>query len=169
MGRLFDTAAALLGFTHEITFEGQAAMWLEHMATQASRVEAYPFPYAAGELDFRPLLSAITSDRLRGRGVPEIARRFQLGIAQGIYDAAVILSQQHQVDTLALSGGVFQNGLLLSDVKMLFAKTSLQIWTNHSVPPNDGGISLGQAALAASATKSGTKQRVQLDRETTLV
>ena len=167
VGRLFDAAAALLGFTHEITFEGQAAMWLEHMAMQASCVEAYPFPYAAGELDFRPLLNAVISDRLRGRDVPEIARCFQLGIARGIYDAAVVLSQQHKVDTLALSGGVFQNELLLSDLKTLFQATSLQIWTNHAVPPNDGGISLGQAALAVSAIEPAGKQLAKVDREPT--
>jgi hydrogenase maturation protein HypF len=166
-GRLFDTAAALLGFTHEITFEGQAAMWLEHMAMRALPVEAYPFPYAAGELDFRPLLNAIISDRTRGRDLPEIARGFQLGIARGIYDAAIVLCQQHQVDTLALSGGVFQNELLLSDLKTLFAGTNLRVWTNHAVPPNDGGISLGQAALAVAAIEPATKQLAKVAHETT--
>ena len=56
LGRLFDTAAALLGFTRDITFEGQAAMWVEHMARSAARCDCYPFPFADGELDFRPLL-----------------------------------------------------------------------------------------------------------------
>ena len=57
VGRLFDAAAALLGFTREVTFEGQAAMWLEQLARGAAWEEAYPFPYAGGELDFRPLLA----------------------------------------------------------------------------------------------------------------
>lgn len=149
MGRLFDTAAALLGFTREITFEGQAAMWLEHLATKAPDTEPYPFPFVEGELDFRPLLDAVIFDRLHGRNTVEIARSFQRGIAKGLQSAAIALSRDLQLDTVVLSGGVFQNELLMTDLKKLFQSGDLQIWTNHSVPPNDGGISLGQATLAA--------------------
>src|SRR6202011_4395250 len=67
MGRLFDTVAALLGFTREITFEGQAAMWLEHLAAAAGETAQYEFPLRDGELDYRPLLAAVIDDRLRGR------------------------------------------------------------------------------------------------------
>jgi hydrogenase maturation protein HypF len=81
--------------------------------------------------------------------VREIARSFQRGIAQGLRDAVVEISSSHGLDTVALSGGVFQNELLLADLKSLLADGALQVWTNHAVPPNDGGISLGQAALAA--------------------
>jgi hydrogenase maturation protein HypF len=59
------------------------------------------------------------------------------------------LSSAHRIDTVVLSGGVFQNELLLEDLKSLLANEHLEIWTNHAVPPNDGGISLGQAAIAA--------------------
>lgn len=149
-GRLFDAAAALLGFTREITFEGQAAMWLEQLARTAnSRSEPYPFPFTGEELDFRPLLRAVIEDRLRGRSPNEIARAFQRGVAQGLTGAILALSRSHRVDTAVMSGGVFQNELLLQDLKSLLADSSLQLWTNRSVPANDGGISLGQAALAA--------------------
>jgi hydrogenase maturation protein HypF len=149
MGRLFDTAAALLGFTREISFEGQAAMWLEQRARKASSCEPYPFPFTGEELDFRPLLRAVVEDRLRGRNVSEIARSFQRGIAQGLCDALSAISRTHGLNTVVLSGGVFQNELLLEDLKSLLTDKSLRVWTNHAVPPNDGGISLGQAALAA--------------------
>jgi hydrogenase maturation protein HypF len=149
MGRLFDSAAALLGFTRGITFEGQAAMWLEDLAHKASGPETYPFPFANGELDFRPLLRAVAEDRKRGRGRCEIARAFQRGVAQGLRDAVVALCHDLGTDTVVMSGGVFQNELLLSDVRDLLGGEPLAIWTNHFVPPNDGGISLGQAALAA--------------------
>jgi hydrogenase maturation protein HypF len=156
IGRLFDSAAALLGFTHAITFEGQAAMWLEALARKAGGAEAYSFPFATGELDFRPLLRAVTEDRKRGRKLPEIARAFQRGVAQGLCATIKALSGEQQLDTVVLSGGVFQNELLLWDVRDLLSDEPLAIWTNHAVPPNDGGISLGQAALAAFArTKSG--------------
>jgi hydrogenase maturation protein HypF len=156
IGRLFDTAAALLGFTREITFEGQAAMWLERVAQGASKEEPYPFPFGSGELDFRPLLLAVAEDRLRQRPVPEIARAFQLGVGTGIRDAVTSLSRELQLNTVVLSGGVFQNELLLSDVQELLRESGLEIWTNRAVPPNDGGISLGQAALAAFQLESAS-------------
>jgi hydrogenase maturation protein HypF len=149
MGRLFDTAAALLGFTRETTFEGQAAMWLERMAHHSREVEGYEFPFLNAELDFRPALEGIIRDRLRGRDLTEIARAFHRGIAAGLRQALIQLCSAHDTDTVVLSGGVFQNELLLRDLKFLLARDSLQIWTNHVVPANDGGISLGQAALAA--------------------
>ncbi len=149
IGRLFDTAAALLGFTREITFEGQAAMWLEQLARRAPSSEAYLLPFTGGELDFGPLLGAVVEDRLHGRDVREIASSFQRGIAQGLWDAVNVIACRYGLETVVLSGGVFQNELLLQDLKTLQAGGSLQIWTNHAVPPNDGGISLGQAALAA--------------------
>jgi len=103
------------------------------------------------ELDFRPLLSAVAEDRRKGRSIREIARAFQLGVAHGVRDAAKTICRGKNLNTIVLSGGVFQNELLLEDLKSLLEAESLQIWTNHAVPPNDGGISLGQAALAALA------------------
>ena len=149
VGRLFDAAAALLGFTREISFEGQAAIWLEQLARAAPPTEPYPFPFLHSELDFRPLLLAVAQDRVRGRERKEIARAFQLGVAHGLHAAAIAVCRVHDVNTVVLSGGVFQNDLLLSDLKPLFEAASVNIWTNQAVPPNDGGISLGQAALAA--------------------
>jgi hydrogenase maturation protein HypF len=70
-------------------------------------------------------------------------------VAQGLRSALEIITQRHGVDAIVLSGGVFQNELLLEDLKSLLTDERLRVWTNHSVPPNDGGISLGQAALAA--------------------
>jgi hydrogenase maturation protein HypF len=152
VGRLFDSAAALLGFTRETTFEGQAAMWLEHLARGASASDAYPFPFADGELDFRPLLREVATDRGRGRKLEEIARSFQRGVAAGICHAASALCREHGLDSLVLSGGVFQNSMLLEDIQPELVNAGLQVLTNQNVPPNDGGISLGQAALAAFST-----------------
>lgn len=149
IGRLFDAAAALLGFTRPVTFEGQAAMWLEQLARGASVREAYPFPYTGEELDFRPLLQSVINDRLRGRDLGQIARAFHRGLGEGLRDAVVAVCRKHNLNTVVLSGGVFQNELLLEDLKDLLETESMQIWTNHLVPPNDGGISLGQAAIAA--------------------
>jgi hydrogenase maturation protein HypF len=148
-GRLFDAAAALLGFTRAVTFEGQAAIWLEHLARSASEVEPYPFPFSGGELDFRHLLRAVARDRQRGRPAAETARAFQAGFAHGVGEACVALCAARRTGTVVLSGGVFQNDLLLRDLRRLLERESLDVWINHAVPANDGGISLGQAALAA--------------------
>jgi hydrogenase maturation protein HypF len=149
VGRLFDAAAALLGFVRESTFEGQAAIWLEQQARVSSTEVAYPFPATNEELEFRPLLDAVIRGRLRGRGVADIARSFQRGVAVGTTELILQLCRSHAIDTVVLSGGVFQNELLLEDLKSLLEPHRIEVWTNQAVPPNDGGISLGQAALAA--------------------
>ncbi len=87
VGRLFDTAAALLGFTRQVSFEGQAAIWLEQIARNIPAADAYPFPFNDRELDFRPLLKSAANDRLRGRNPAEISRAFHRGVAQGLCDA----------------------------------------------------------------------------------
>ena len=148
-GRLFDAAAALLGFTRPVTFEGQAAMWLEQLARPAAAVAAYAFPHAGGELDWRPLLRAVIDDRRRGRDPREIARAFHSAVAHGIAEASVAICRSAGLATVVASGGVFQNAVLLDQLHRLLEQASLTLWINHAVPPNDGGISLGQAALGA--------------------
>lgn len=142
MGRLFDTAAALLGFTREMTFEAQAAMWLEHLAKRSAAVQPYSFPFVGGELDYRPLLQQMLEDRIRGRDMREIARAFHGAIAY----AMLAVVNEFQVETVVVSGGVFQNALLIA---MLREALGERLWTNRIVPANDGGICLGQAAIAA--------------------
>lgn len=152
MGRLFDASAALLGFTREITFEGQAAIWLEQLGRSGDpHVEPLPFPVSDSTLDFRPLLQAVVEARVRGRDAAEIAQALHKGVARGMSDAVKVLCEAHGTHTVALSGGVFQNELLLAEVKAQLEPERLRVWTNSAVPPNDGGISLGQAALAAFA------------------
>ena len=148
-GRLFDTAAAIAGFTREMSFEGQAAMWLQHLAHECEEAGAHPFPFTGEELDFRPLLATMLRDRLRGRPCAEIARAFHRGVATGISQAVLQLAGTLAIDTVVFSGGVFQNELLLRDIHALLSEARLTVWVNHAVPPNDGGISLGQAALGA--------------------
>jgi hydrogenase maturation protein HypF len=129
---------------------------MEHIARGAGKVEGYAFPFTDGELDFRPLLESVIRDRVRGRDRGEIARAFQRGIAVGLCDAALSLCREHGVHSLVLSGGVFQNELLLEDVTSLLENARVEVWTNHAVPPNDGGISLGQAAMAAFMMDGGS-------------
>src|SRR5258708_22434969 len=123
-------------------------MWVEELARSSTTTESYPFPFAGDELDYRPLLRAAIHDRVRGRDPAEIARAFQRGVSSGLRDAVLSICESQKIDTVALSGGVFQNELVLEDTAAMLGE-SVSIWTNHAVPPNDGGVSLGQAALAA--------------------
>ncbi|MDQ4079220.1 MAG: carbamoyltransferase HypF [Gemmatimonadota bacterium] len=154
VGRLFDTVAALCGFTRENTFEGQAAMWLEHVAGKGPAMEGAPLVFRDSELDFREVLDAVIRDRLAGRPESEIARQFHYSLACGIADATRAFCEQHNVSTVAFTGGVFQNALLLHDLERLLARSGIELWTNRTVPPNDGGVSLGQAALMLQVTRS---------------
>ena len=148
MGRLFDTVAALVGFTREQSFEGQAAMWLEHLARSSANVEPYPFPLVNGELDYRPALRAIVADRRAAREPAEIAHAFHGAVAQAVITVTGTLSNA----TVVISGGVFQNALL---VEMLREVLGPRLWCNAKVPANDGGLSLGQAALTAAGRAAG--------------
>jgi hydrogenase maturation protein HypF len=152
VGRLFDTAAALIGFTRPISYEGQAAIWLEQLARTASNTGFYPLPFDQNVLDWRYALRAIINERIQGRPPAEIARSFQRSVAVGLTRAIHEVSIEHGVGTIVLSGGVFQNELLLEDMRSLTKGTPLVIWTNSAVPTNDGGVSLGQAAIGAWLT-----------------
>lgn len=146
LGRVFDAAAAIVGFTRETSYEGQAAIWLEHLATTCAPQAAYPFP----QLDARPLLAAVVNDRLAGRDGREIAAAFHAAIATATVEQIVQLAEQHQLQYVACSGGVFQNELLWRLIVERLAESSeLRLVTNSAVPVNDGGIALGQAAIAS--------------------
>ncbi len=154
VGRLFDTVAALLGFTREISFEGQAAVWLEHLATKKNS-NTYPLPFKDGLLDFRPLLSAIIQARLNGVDRGEITFSFHQSFAKGLLAAITHLSEKHKLKIVVLSGGVFQNSLLLELLYKDLIKTDFTCLINQKVPSNDGGISLGQAALCCNKLYAG--------------
>ncbi|HZQ51103.1 MAG TPA: carbamoyltransferase HypF [Bryobacteraceae bacterium] len=164
VGRLFDTVAALLGFARDISYEGQAAIWLEQLA-QAAPACPYPFPLIDGTLDFRPLLEAVLDDRLGGRDVSTIARGFHAAVASGLFATARMLSESNSIDLVVLSGGVFQNELLLHEIQEQAAGCSIEIWTNQAVPPNDGGISFGQAAIACLETGPASTAKTPSDNE----
>jgi hydrogenase maturation protein HypF len=152
-GRLFDVAAALLGFTGEATFEAQAAIWLEQQASSATRSSVVPFDYSNAIIDWRPALEAVIALRLRGEAISAIAHGFHKGFAEISARVATHLCEQQKTRTLVLSGGVFQNAVLLGLLHEQLAEQDVQMWTNSAVPCGDGGLSLGQAALASVSTR----------------
>lgn len=150
MGRLFDAVAAILGFHQEISFEGEAAIWLEHIATKAPYFEEYSFPWTGREFDYRPLLNEIIETTLDGKDSSVIARSFHRSLARAVVESITSLSEEYSIHHIVLSGGVFQNSLLISDLTELLQDTKLQIIFSNQIPVNDNCISLGQAAMIAN-------------------
>ena len=155
-GRLFDAAAALLGVRDSINYEGQAAIELEQLAETLTpaEAEAYPAGLEAGEGPFTirgsDLLHAVIEDRTDGVPAPVIAARFHHGVAALIEAGCLLMRERHGLATVALSGGVFQNLLLLNATVGRLEARGFRVLLHGRVPCNDGGISLGQALVAAT-------------------
>ncbi|MFI6326772.1 carbamoyltransferase HypF [Micromonospora chersina] len=151
-GRLFDAVSALLGLHDRVTYEGQAAIAVEQRADRDERggyrVEA------AGPVPLlhvgRALVRCVVDDLLAGVDPGRIAARFHHGLADAVARAAVAVRERTGLATVALSGGVFQNVLLLDRVVSELERDGFRVLVHSRVPPNDGGISLGQAAVAAA-------------------
>jgi hydrogenase maturation protein HypF len=164
MGRLFDAVSALLGIRSEIDYEGQAAVELE-MAAYSSIIamnvsdkaisyaqERYPYRIVEDEgiriVRLKDLLSAVIEDFHHGISKERIAIRFHNTIAGMINEMCQLIADESGISQVALSGGVFQNRLLLRKTVSLLESSGLQVFTHRQVPCNDGGISLGQAVIA---------------------
>ncbi|HEY7420092.1 MAG TPA: carbamoyltransferase HypF, partial [Ktedonobacteraceae bacterium] len=154
LGRLFDAVAALLKLRNEVLYEGQAAIELEILATTCTeQVAAYPFLLRPGQpmqFDVVPLIDALVQDITRDIPAARIARRFHLTIAEMLAAGCNEVSKRTGLKQVALSGGVFQNQLLLEQLMARLQAMELQVYINRCVPPNDGGLSLGQLAVAAA-------------------
>jgi len=168
-GRLFDAAAAMLGISPESTsYEGQAACELEALAATrfSGDSSSYPTELAPGApltLQWGPLWNALLEDLANGVGRANIAARFHRGVISGLTAATRKLVESHGVSTVVLSGGVFQNRLLLEGVCAGLAQSRVKVLVPRSVPANDGGIALGQALIAAA--RSLTETSASLDRD----
>lgn len=142
MGRLFDAVAAVLGVREVASYEGQAAIELELLAGE---VAAAPYPWRFG--DGAALIRAVHDDLLAGRPRPEIAAAFHESVAAATGDAC---AQAGGSDLVVLSGGCFQNLRLLAATTARLEASGCRVLSHTRVPPNDGGISFGQAAVAAA-------------------
>jgi len=158
VGRLFDAVAALLGIRPRVTYEGQAAIELEAFATAVDRSDAPAYPVAILEtdgafvLDPAPLVASVIDEIDRGIDSTTIAAGFHQGLGTATAKLAARIAEDRGVDTVALSGGVFQNVRLTEIVEDAIAATGLRVLVHREVPPNDGGISVGQAAIAAMSS-----------------
>ncbi|USN98003.1 MAG: carbamoyltransferase HypF [Phycisphaeraceae bacterium] len=143
-GRLFDAAAAVCGFDREITHEGQAAIWLE----QAAKRGTESITATETTLDPASLIRGLVRRRLDGAPIEDLAAWFHMAFARSIGDKAGDFAAGYGCLTVVLSGGVWQNELLLAVVADRLEAAGSRVLTNRAVPVNDGGVALGQAALA---------------------
>ena len=156
-GRLFDAVAALLGVRDRISYEGQAAIELEQLVDLAE-LGAYGAALVDGEAVFEirgaDLVRAAAEDLAAGVPRETIAARFHNGVAEAIQRGCEVVRARSGLDTVALSGGVFQNVVLLERAADRLDARGFRVLRHRQVPPNDGGISLGQAVIAGRAAAS---------------
>jgi hydrogenase maturation protein HypF len=148
IGRLFDAVASLLGVRQVVHYEGQAAIELEALADPNER-GAYAFAIGETSFDGAPVMRAALADWRAGISVPQIAARFHNGLAALALDLCQRIRQEQDLNEVALSGGVWQNRRLLETAQAGLSAAGFRVLTHHKVPANDGGVSLGQAAVAA--------------------
>jgi hydrogenase maturation protein HypF len=165
MGRLFDAVSSLIGLRHDATYEAQAAMELqwaaeETLARAPESARTYRFGLAEGGGDGRtvmdpaPVLRALVADRRAVVAPGAMAAGFHAAVARVLADAATGVRARTGIDTVALSGGVFQNTLLLALARRELEARGFSVLAHHQVPPNDGGLALGQAVVAAVRASS---------------
>jgi hydrogenase maturation protein HypF len=150
-GRLFDAVGALCGVAAEVTYEGQAAVELEAAAWAAGPSGTYEIALGDGwVIDPRTAIQAVASDLDRGVARGVVSARFHAGLSNATIAAVTGIASERGLDRAVLSGGVFQNRLLLESVAAGLHRAGLRVLIPERLPPNDGGISYGQAAVAAA-------------------
>lgn len=150
-GRVFDAVAALIGVRSRISYEGQAAIELEALAERGTPSAPYPYRVQGADchrLELSPMFAAICADLAGGRPTADIARAFHRTVAQAVRDLCERIRQESGAARVVLSGGVFQNRLLTEEVALLLADGGFDTYCHRLVPPNDGGLALGQAVIA---------------------
>ncbi len=155
-GRLFDAVAFSLGICpQQQSYEGQAAIELESLLVENDLLNEQPYPFELEQQDItlinpKLMWQALLNDLKINTPIAKIAARFHLGLAQIIVNMVLKISQQTAIYTVALSGGVFQNRFLMQLCVTQLKQHQLQVLIHHQVPTNDGGLSLGQAVIAAA-------------------
>jgi hydrogenase maturation protein HypF len=149
MGRLFDAAASLAGVRQNVNYEGQAAIEFEALADPAE-AGRYSFEVEQDQVGVRGVFEELLRDVSSGVPVPRISACFHNGLAEGVRTAVNQISRDTGIRSVALSGGVWQNITLLGRTLSLLQNDGFKVYLHHKVPANDGGLSLGQAVIAAS-------------------
>jgi len=155
-GRLFDGVSALIGLCSRPTYEAQGAVLLESCAGDMQSLDPYPFRREEnGVLLFDETVRRIVDDLRMGESPERMARRFHSTIIRGCLDMTMHIRKETRINRVALSGGVFQNRLMIRHLAGLLKENGFEVFRNMNFPPNDGGISLGQGVIALESLKGG--------------
>ncbi len=157
MGRLFDAVASLLGVCQEVTYEGQAAVELEHLA-RGGRAVPLEFAVAAGVLDPVPLIIELVGGLRAGTPAADLAAGFHAAVIAATVRA--VRQAAAGIGTVGLTGGVFVNRLLREGLRDELVGNGFEVLTHAVLPCNDGGLALGQAVIAAQQQERGTSECV---------
>ena len=149
MGRLFDAAAALAGVRQKVNYEGQAAIEFEALVDSAEAGK-YSFELDQDRVEVRSAVEALVKDVMAGIPIQKISARFHNGLAEMAREVCLKIKSETGINEVALSGGVWQNITLLRNTLLLLEKSGFKVYIHKEVPTNDGGLSLGQAVIAAS-------------------
>jgi hydrogenase maturation protein HypF len=149
IGRLFDAVAALAGVRQTVNYEGQAAIEFEALADAAEEGK-YWFGLDQNQIQVGAAVEALTRDVIAGVHVSKISARFHNGLAECVRDMCLQIRSETGIDEVALSGGVWQNITLLRRTLSLLKQDGFRVYIHREVPANDGGLSLGQAVIAAA-------------------
>ncbi len=152
-GRLFDAVAALTGLCNHSSFHAEAPMRLEAVLLEASG-ERYDF-MNKGSISFVPMIKEIVKDIQHSVSVEEISAKFHNTIIELILEVCSQLRAEENVRKVVLSGGTFQNRYILERIEIKLLADGFEVYTNKKVPSNDGGIALGQIAIAAKRRAIG--------------
>lgn len=154
VGRLFDAVSSLLSLRPRVSYEGQAAVECEVWARRCPEAAPYVFELAGTApvlVDTRPLIRGVVDDLRRGMAREIIARRFHSTLVEIIVEMCSVLSSQYGLKTVVLSGGAFMNRILATEGTARLRAEGFRVLTQRRVPPNDGGLSLGQLVIAAAS------------------
>jgi len=156
LGRLFDGISAIIGIRNKVSFEGQAAMELE-MLSDENMEETYDYEWTSEDNISRiltaPIIKGVVSDVQNGVHPSVIGGKFHGTVIRMFTELCEITRKDTDIEQVALSGGVFQNSILLSGMIKALEENRFKVYTHKLVPANDGGISLGQAVIAAGSVE----------------
>ena len=165
MGRLFDAVSSLLGVCQDVTYEGQAAVELEHLA-RAGRAVPIDFDVHAGVLDPLPVIAGLVDGLRAGREAADLAAGFHHAVIRATAAAATHCAVAADTGTVGLTGGVFVNRLLLDGLRDRLSDNGFEVLTHTVLPCNDGGLALGQAVIAASVRAATTDTTTSPEKKT---
>ncbi len=154
MGRLFDAVASLLGACQQVTYEGQAAVELEHLA-RGGQPSPLDFDVTDAVLDWSPVITGIVQGMRRGTPLADLAAGFHFAVIRATAEAAAECARSAGISVIGLTGGVFANRILLQGLRRTLCDLEFEVLSHRIVPCNDGGLALGQAAIAAATLIDG--------------